>query len=407
MDDPFSNCLNDAPAIPNLIKAITRRPRKTRSEIKTQDGTVTAQLEAAGAPAMTRLSRPKRVGKRRNASAQILLTNGGATSTVSDEDKTSEPHDQDSLEAFSRQSESRSRSDSCLLRAPSNESEVVDARPHTGRAGSNSPETPTRKSRHKSSQSSPESPLKPPGLDSKIASELRKQIPKGQLKEKTGNNYIFEISTVAQPDKTIVKVGVASNEEKLRLDYIKNACKHVRMEQQHDPEHVPIAFFKRAEKLAHAELTNYQHHFDCPCGIRHTEYFDIDAGTAQKVVRRWRRFCKLDPYDEEGNLRPFWKHRLRHRQLWNVSDVELSLEERQKLWDRFISPADWEYPLYEVTVTFGKVWGWRWHVIGFGESFILAVVCFPSFWAMIWFAVVAAWVLLEMMHVSKKVPHGW
>ncbi|KAK4246659.1 hypothetical protein C7999DRAFT_15199, partial [Corynascus novoguineensis] len=62
-------------------------------------------------------------------------------------------------------------------------------------------------------------------------------------------------------------------------------------------------YYKHVEKLAHAELVDRRYHFRCACGTKHREYFAVDPCIAWRIVKRWIRFCDLEPWIFPNALR--------------------------------------------------------------------------------------------------------
>lgn len=206
--------------------------------------------------------------------------------------------------------------------------------------------------------------------DKKIQDCLRKPLPAGQKKDEVGNNYIFDIITADGSGVRLVKIGSTSGSERLRLQRIAKACRHLKIEEQDDPEHVPIRLYKRAEFLMHAELEGFKHSFNCQCKVHdHREYFHVDKSFALEVVQRWRRFCEGEPYDNEGKLRPFWEHRLRKLRVWKP-DTKVDREQQGGRWEWFINPKRYEPLLFDLQHESLKLWKWRWLTLALLQSFV-------------------------------------
>ncbi|RYP24910.1 hypothetical protein DL766_007177 [Monosporascus sp. MC13-8B] len=247
--------------------------------------------------------------------------------------------------------------------------------PQPRHEASESPGTPSR------CRGTPRKLLTPSQVDAKIADILNKPLTKAKLNvaEELGNNYIFEVVPKSDPSKRIVKIGVTKGSEQDRLKRIKSVCQHVLVEdQQDDPEHVPVPFYFKVEKLIHAELYNFLYVFDCHCGDgsrSHGEYFDVDRATAQEIAQRWRRFCRLRPYGADGRLTPFWDYRLRNRNRRVPFESEESIydhDKRRQRWERFANPWRIEMVVYDVVTLLVKIWRWKWQVATIMQSFYIA-----------------------------------
>ncbi|KAI1821093.1 hypothetical protein F4861DRAFT_533221 [Xylaria intraflava] len=232
-------------------------------------------------------------------------------------------------------------------------------------------------------------------IDDKIVEILKKPLTKKQLDtDKTGNNYLFEVVPTGDPGKTIVKIGHTTGTEQRRLKQIGAQCGHFSIKQEEDPEGSPILLYHKAELLMQAELENFLYRFSCTCRRAHREYFDLDKATAQEVIQRWRAFCESDPYDADGNLRPFWAHRLRRRKqlCGDMQDSlqDLSGEERRRArWRRFSSPTKFEKIYFDVSYTSARLWMRRWHAVAFAQALVIAVITFPSAISFAWFTLIS------------------
>ncbi|RYP17624.1 hypothetical protein DL765_004406 [Monosporascus sp. GIB2] len=309
--------------------------------------------------------------------------------------------------------EQRERSQSSsVLTTPAAETPTpqIEQTPQPRHEASESPGTPSRR------RGTPRKLLTPSQLDTRIADTLSKQLTKPQLNVagELGNNYIFEVIPKSDPSKRVVKIGVTRGSEQERLKRIKSACKHVLIEdQQDDPEHVPLLFYLKAEKLIQAELYNFLYDFDCHCGdgsTSHGEYFDIDRATAQEIVQRWRRFCRLRPYGADGRLTPFWDYRLRNRKRIS-SESEESIydhDKRRQRWERFANPWRIEMVVYDVVSLLVKIWRWKWQVATILQSFYIAFLAYPSYASMVQIVIVLCAVLAEMkLETPATMPAIW
>ncbi|KAJ8125054.1 hypothetical protein O1611_g8586 [Lasiodiplodia mahajangana] len=181
-------------------------------------------------------------------------------------------------------------------------------------------------------------------VDQNIMNKLEPQFTKNQGGAVDGGGYVYllKVTPKNEPHKIIRKLGHTDRTVKERASEIKNMCHHDVADPEEDPEDRLIAFSHRAEKLAQTELTKRLYQFTCACGKAHKEYFDVEKDVALEIIRRWRTFCGLRPYDAHGKLLPFWNHRLQHhkngREKFYDSHQTLSEAEQLRLrWGRFSS----------------------------------------------------------------------
>ncbi|EON98791.1 hypothetical protein UCRPA7_5690 [Phaeoacremonium minimum UCRPA7] len=232
-----------------------------------------------------------------------------------------------------------------------------------------------------------------------IAAMIRKPLPEKQRQSQgVGNNYAFEVVTASSGSEKITKIGFTKGPEKRRLSRILYECQHQKIEHEEDPEHVPIRLYDKAEKLALQELSGFRYKFSCNCSVKeHREYFTVRSEVAREVVRRWREFCKQEPYDAEGKLRDFWEHRLRRMRRGEESETIHDHEKRALRWEAFVNPTDLEKIWFEFTQGFDKFWGWRWQGVAFIECCMIVVLSFPSFRAVLFFFGVVSLILAELL----------
>jgi hypothetical protein len=244
-------------------------------------------------------------------------------------------------------------------------------------------------------------------LDNKIRAWLKKPLPGNQYKsERVGNNYFFEAIVAEGDGKKVMKIGATKGYEPCRLGTIGKECQHFQIEEQDDPEHMPIRLYQRAEKLMHAELSNFQYSFNCRCktGSGHREYFEVSKTAALEVVQRWREFCKREPYDQRGRLKPFWEERLKY--LASYGEPGTDHRRRGERWRRFMNPGFLTILTYDIKEYFTTLWKLRWQIIAFVESFVIVLLTFPNLYNMLFFAFVSAWIMIEMVNLEQPVTWG-
>ncbi|ETS76510.1 hypothetical protein PFICI_11897 [Pestalotiopsis fici W106-1] len=274
--------------------------------------------------------------------------------------------------------------------------------------------SPTHDSPDPLTETSPRSrTTKPPTADKRIQTCLGKPLPRAQCESSgVGNNYIFQVTPKDFPDMTIIKIGVTKGPEHVRLAGIARDCEHLMVEAQDDPEHLPIRLYQRAETLAHQELREYRWPVGCRCKVRtHREYFHVPRDVALEVVQRWREFCRREPYDGQGQLRPFWRQRLdRFTSLCGVAESEADHWERSKRWTKFMNPKKHEIMWYDVKQMLSSLWKWRWLAVALVQSFSIAILALPRVYPIVMFAFMVTWVSAETSGIAQPLfPRaiGW
>ncbi|KAH8158556.1 hypothetical protein CIB48_g9689 [Xylaria polymorpha] len=238
-------------------------------------------------------------------------------------------------------------------------------------------------------------------VDDKIIEVLLKPLSKRELDDKVGNNYLFEVVPAGDTEKVVVKIGHTTMSEQRRLRKISNQCNHFSMEREADPEGGPISLYQKAEKLMQAELYDCTYYFACACGVAHREYFDVDKTTAREVIRRWRAFCELEPYDSNGKLRPFWVQRLRERKLHRKNDGGHEglgeQEERRLRWKQFTTPTQLEKLSFDITYALGLLCLLGWEDVALLEALVIVFITSASELALAWGLVILIGFLVKKL----------
>ncbi|KAI1740388.1 hypothetical protein F4680DRAFT_448144 [Xylaria scruposa] len=246
-------------------------------------------------------------------------------------------------------------------------------------------------------------------VDDKITEVLLKRLSKTELKkDKIGKNYLFEVVPAGDTERVVVKIGHTTMSEERRMRAISNRCNHFSMEREADPEGRLIYLYQKAEKLMQAELYDCTYNFSCDCGEAHREYFDVDKTTAREVIRRWRAFCELEPYDANGILRPFWEQRLRdHNTSYRKNDDQYrglsEQEERRLRWQRFTTPTQLEKLSFNITYFGARACQVQWEDIASIEALVIFVL-YPSELASGWFGIILIFYLFTKF--SKRRSSG-
>jgi hypothetical protein len=118
------------------------------------------------------------------------------------------------------------------------------------------------------------------------------------------NSYIY-VYTATVKSKQVVKIGVTDN-LKQRLEQVEKCTQFEDLVERYSAK---VLFRKRAEDLAHLELSHFQWDDECSCGKAHREWFTVDANVAVQVVKRWVDFVQ-HAYDSRGTLRDHWSQRV-------------------------------------------------------------------------------------------------
>ncbi|KAF3022639.1 hypothetical protein E8E14_014014 [Neopestalotiopsis sp. 37M] len=257
--------------------------------------------------------------------------------------------------------------------------------------------------------------MTPTTIDERLRACLRKPLTKAQSNYTgVGNNYMFEVTTKDPSGCTIVKIGVTRGPEHVRLAGIARDCRHLAMAAQDDPEHMPIRLYQRAEMLAHKELEDWRWPFSCRCKVKnHREYFAVRKEVALEVMQRWREFCRREPYDGQGELRPFWRHRLdRFHFIRGGADGPAydTPETRSRKWTTFMNPTRYEVMWYDLEQTLSSVWKWRWLAVALVQSFVIAILALPRVYPIFIFAFMVTWVSAETSGIPQPLflrAIGW
>jgi len=173
-------------------------------------------------------------------------------------------------------------------------------------------------------------------IDDYIQSTLRRPL----LASDDGKGYVYIYRDPTQPG--FVKIGMTTKTPTERRRGIERTCKRqldvVYLDDKDSEEQRPFDNYRRVENLVHDELNHRLRLFKCPnCGAEHKEWFEVDEEVAKLTVRRWIRFMRMRPYDEQGALGMMWKDRLdtmaRPKSGERLEDYEI----REKRWDSVVS----------------------------------------------------------------------
>ncbi|KAK0627870.1 hypothetical protein B0T14DRAFT_493879 [Immersiella caudata] len=126
------------------------------------------------------------------------------------------------------------------------------------------------------------------------------------------SGFVYVIPTSIDGNN-IIKIGMSGRAQVYeRVKELPQKCHKIKLVDQllnsRDQVKVKI-YYQQVEQLAHKELGNFQYKFQC-CGTNHREYYTVDYEVGRKVVDRWARFCRLEPYTEDWKLKEEWKFHL-------------------------------------------------------------------------------------------------
>lgn len=181
-------------------------------------------------------------------------------------------------------------------------------------------------------------------LDADIEQLIKDGPRRDKGKEKENGSIYFYRAKPRGSELWLLKIGRTQKHVKERLAQIKGACGHLEMEEHTKAVARDIPFHAFAEKLIHAELSNYQHQWLCDCGTRHREYFLVDEDIAVKVFERWRDFCQERPWDHDGKILPKWARRLQTNNAGRQGDGGEAASEPRETTQSAHTPLNQTYP---------------------------------------------------------------
>lgn len=307
----------------------------------------------------------------------------------------------------------------------SNQDEIENVRPSLG-SSHTSPEiherTGSRSKRPNVTERSASEPITPGKkstrsgfqLDGDIA-QLIRDGPKGEKLREKGSIYFFKFRPRGS-EVILMKIGRTQNSTAKRLREIVGACQHIEREEHPRAVARDIPFHGFAEKLIQKELGNYQHRFQCFCGTKHKEYFQVSEDIAVKVFERWRDFCQEEPWDKNGKILPKWARRLQNRSKFCGSEArEFDHYEFARPWDAFTTPTPFERFLSDAILVWELGFPNRWLIISLAELLTIICISHQSFWTSTWTTVIVTFLLLDLVvtenmhtttHISQLMEGG-
>ncbi|KAF4828668.1 hypothetical protein CGCTS75_v007244 [Colletotrichum tropicale] len=276
------------------------------------------------------------------------------------------------------------------------ETERLQHRPDLPNRGASDPVTPEPKS------------------NMQIDRDLRKLIRKGPSTKKkhreSGEIYLFTIKS-ATTDVELLKLGRTQADTDTRRKQIKSVCKVKQIGENKRAISENVPFHGYAEKLAHTELVNFRHHWDCTCGREHQEYFDVSEDVALEVFERWRDFCNKKPWTSDGKILPVWEQRLNDwKPTCSGREHEFDHSGLAKNWSEFTSHTPTTIELYvsDAIRLWEDVFPERWQIVAIAE--LLTIICISpiSFWITTWAVVIGSLLLIDLvptndLHIFKRI----
>lgn len=168
-------------------------------------------------------------------------------------------------------------------------------------------------------------------------------------------------------------------------------------------------FYAHAEKLMKKELQLFQLKVPCStrCGTKeHTEYFEVRSDeVAFRVFQRWRTFCMMGPWDDQGNLSAFWLWRLNRRRRLSSGDGKVVDEQQlSDIWDEFVYVSKMEEFLFVYASAMGRFWPWRWQLVSLIQAIVLSFSSSCYMLTTTWLAFIAMGLAFEAMFADFHVP---
>ncbi|ORY09506.1 hypothetical protein BCR34DRAFT_369539 [Clohesyomyces aquaticus] len=171
-------------------------------------------------------------------------------------------------------------------------------------------------------------------IDVEIANWILKKV--GKSKDTgIGQIYIFRASNPKWAGK--VKIGMTV---RCFSDRQKEICKkNLGLERVWSSSQV--ANVRRVEKLVHLDLECRLRYWTCgicknsktDADVKHQEWFEISEELAKNTVKRWVDLMNLEPYNEIGELKRFWRKPVMKMKEW-VDDGRKPRPEITR-WDRW------------------------------------------------------------------------
>ncbi|EON66094.1 hypothetical protein W97_05337 [Coniosporium apollinis CBS 100218] len=172
----------------------------------------------------------------------------------------------------------------------------------------------------------------PNEIDDNIRTRLRRPVPAKNATDRTAKEaavgQVYILRDPSQPE--LLKIGFTDIEISERCKQIRYRCK-MQLEIIYT-DCLPVRNARRAEALAHAELSNFQEPPKCVHHDTHREWFRVTAEEALQVVRRWMNFMQQVPYDDDGKLAEFWLLRIQTMPRPSATEQPHDHDARHQRW---------------------------------------------------------------------------
>ncbi|KAH8677680.1 hypothetical protein BX600DRAFT_431011 [Xylariales sp. PMI_506] len=242
--------------------------------------------------------------------------------------------------------------------------------------------------------------LTPDAIDQNIERILKSKLPPLETTTKDwGYNYVLSVEQQNDEIEELLKVGHTTTTIQRRARNIK--CQKARQIQDpENPASPPIRLHARAELLIKNELDNFVRPFWCiACRQTHKEYFTAPRHVVFEVTRRWRSFCALEPYDERGELRPMWLHRLQQIRRCGKEEKVDDHAERARRWAGFSETTRADELRYYAWVAASCALPFRWLFVAYLEALVIWILSpSQSRCAVGWLVLLGLLSLAEMLY---------
>ncbi|KXH42500.1 hypothetical protein CSAL01_12771 [Colletotrichum salicis] len=228
-----------------------------------------------------------------------------------------------------------------------------------------------------------------------IDRKLESMIKAGPKTKSLGSLYVY-VTKTHECSRHLLKIGATKHLPEKRGKGIQYQCKHPEFFEHQKATAPEFSWNNFAEKLVHAELTNFRRLWTCSCGTKHREYFDVSDEIALEVWSRWRDFCAQEPWDSQGRLLPMWEHRLRHRVRFNDTKRDFDHAELARHWRTCVLPSSLELFVNDTRVLWNHIYPSRWPFAAVAEALTMVFIWPTSFWTSVWWKVVFMLAVLEL-----------
>lgn len=121
-----------------------------------------------------------------------------------------------------------------------------------------------------------------------------------------GDIYLFNHPRLPR----LIRMGFTNQNPEMRLAQWRSICSPA-LVLISDPLSRQIRYPRRLEQLLHSDLKSKPRPNRClSCNREHQGIFNASEQFALTIVQLWRRWMETEPYDEDGNLKFYWKRRI-------------------------------------------------------------------------------------------------